>query len=173
MALTYEPITSTTLTSNQASVVLSSIPNSYTDLRLVLWIRSTFASGRDNALVRLNSITTQYAHQQYFGNGTSATSSRSGSLDYYYVNWIPGTTTDGGAMGFIIMDMLNYKNTSTDNMALTQSATVGSGNGANFQVGRYVHRNAYTDAITSITISTQNGSVASGGVLTVFGIKAA
>jgi hypothetical protein len=74
MATTYEKIQSTTLSSSNATITFSSIPATYTDLRLVFV--STSSTG--NGIVRLNQDSgANYSTTVLIGDGIGAGSQRS------------------------------------------------------------------------------------------------
>lgn len=74
---TYEPITNTALGSSQASVTLSGISGSYTDLILVVSAQGTSAGNDQDINMTFNSdTTTNYSRTRFYGNGISALSTR-------------------------------------------------------------------------------------------------
>jgi hypothetical protein len=74
MAPTYEPIATTTLGTAAASITFSSIPATYTDLRLVVVAKAVSASTLD---VRFNNDSgTNYSKTEISGDGSSAVSFR-------------------------------------------------------------------------------------------------
>ncbi len=75
MPITYEPIATQTLGSAAASITFSSIPGTYTDLRLVFV--GTLSSGNATTGWRANSDSaTNYSETYIGGDGTSAFSGR-------------------------------------------------------------------------------------------------
>jgi hypothetical protein len=70
---TYEPIATTTLGTATSSFTFSSIPATYTDLRLVIgWVSGT------NPRIRFNSDTaTSYSQTAMYGDGTAASFAQS------------------------------------------------------------------------------------------------
>jgi len=116
MAKTYEPIATTTLGSSAASYTFSSIPATYTDLRLIINGLQTGTSG--NPYIPLNSDTgTNYSITVLSGNGTSATSARSTNASFIYC----GITAEvRNTMIFMsTTDLMNYSNTTTYKTVLT------------------------------------------------------
>jgi hypothetical protein len=116
MPITYTPIASTTLTSAQPSVTFSSISSAYTDLVLV--VNGTSATAGDFALQLGNgSIDTgsNYSMTALYGNGTSPTSTRSSN----------GTAIGTGGFhttqGTIIIQLMNYSNTTTHKTTLNRT----------------------------------------------------
>lgn len=165
MALTYEPITTTTLTSAQATVTFSSISGSYTDIIL---ITDNDQSGgtQGNLFIQFNSDTgSNYSRTWLSGNGTSPFSGRESSQTkigltaYAY----PQTTTRW--IGAIHIQ--NYSNTTTNKTILVR------GNNASIGVDAIVGLWRSTAAITSLTLSRSNDNFAIGSTFTLYGIKAA
>jgi hypothetical protein len=69
------------LASAQASIIFSSIPQTYTDLVLVYSGRFSSGTGGD-VKIEFNGVTTGYSYRQIFGNGSSAGSSSGSSGGY-------------------------------------------------------------------------------------------
>lgn len=163
MAKTYEPIATTTLGSSGTTVTFSSIPGTYTDLRII-GDASYATGGVDNADMRFNSDSgSNYSWTTIIGDGTSATSSRfSGYTSAYF--WQLPTTAGGRAM--ITVDILSYANTNVFKTFLSSSAAGG------YRVSRWVGLWRSTSAITSVSIIGQ-ASFSSGSTFSLYGIKAA
>lgn len=161
MALTYEPITSTTLGSAQTTVDFTSISSSYTDLMIV----ATFSFVAAKSLsIRFNSDSgNNYSNTQLTGNGTSASSVRNSNNPYMYL--AAGQTS----LGTAILHFQNYSNTTTYKTVLARQGTPGTDVTANVGLWRS------TAAITSISLSGEGTSnnIASGSTFTLYGIKAA
>lgn len=172
MALTYEPIASTTLGSSSPSIDFTSISSAYTDLRLVVFGRSSYGSTLDIMQIQMNSVTTNYSRTVNYGNGSAAGSAGSTALDYWYIHWLPANTTNSNVFGLFIIDFMNYASTSYGKFGLYKSYSAGNAS-TNFEVQHGVLRNSSTAAISSLKIQTQNGNVAAGTIATLFGIKRA
>ena len=160
MASTYEPIATTTLSSNQASVSFSSISNSYTDLVLVA--NGALSAAYDSIELRLNGDTgTNYSRTFLSGNGTSASSGNS-------------TNTSSLALGLMgtenstdIFHINNYSNTSTYKTVISRANT--ASNTVRAGVGTW----RSTSAINQVTVIATSGNFISGSTFTLYGIKAA
>jgi hypothetical protein len=169
MAVTYEPIATTTLGSNALSIVLSSIPSSYTDLRFVISNITRAATNSSDALIRFNGVSTStYGVTSLYGNGTAATSAS-------FSNW-PGVALNMASQfststpSFVTVDVFSYTSSLYKTCLITsQQDFNGSGS-----VERTVSRFPITSAITSIGIYYGSGSgFATGTTATLYGIKAA
>ena len=76
MPTTYTPLQTTTLGSSQASVTLSGISGSYTDLVVVISAQGTSAGNDQDINMTFNSDTaTNYSRTRLYGNGSNASSS--------------------------------------------------------------------------------------------------
>ncbi len=164
MAITYEPIATTTLSSTATTVSFTSISGAYTDLVLITSIK---ASGGDtNQFMRFNSDTgSNYSSTNVYGDGTSALSTRQSSVDKINAVLSGYLTTGENAPG--IYHIMNYSNTTTYKTMLSRfnhSAVV---------VQAEVSLWRSTSAITAIEIFTTPNSFASGSTFTLYGIKAA
>lgn len=74
MATTMKLIASVTLGADAATISLSSIPATYTDLRIVTSLRSTRSADSDNQLIKFNSSSTGYSERVLYGGGSSTAS---------------------------------------------------------------------------------------------------
>ena len=117
---TFSPIATTTLGSAQASYTFSSIPSTYTDLRLV--VSGSAASGAYLTLRFNNETTTgNYSTTELYGDGTSAGSVRNNSASgpYLYIASIGSTQSDA------TIDIMNYANATTYKTTLARNGVPG------------------------------------------------
>jgi hypothetical protein len=164
MPSTYEPIATTTLGTAAASITFSSIPATYTDLRLVLVGKSSTAQ---YFRVRFNSDTaTNYSHTMLGGDGATAISVRATSttgIELYGYGDQPSSQ-----FSLTTLDIFSYAgSTNKTTLATLQSDTNGAG-----WVQRIVGLWRNTAAITSVTLvmnSTANFAIDS--TATLYGIK--
>jgi hypothetical protein len=160
MPSTYEPIATTTLTTTAATVTLSNIPGTYTDLVVVANITSQSTS--DDTKLQFNGDTnSNYSFtRMYVENGV--VSDRNSNLTSAFLGRNSTTVTAN------IFHIMNYSNTTTYKTALGRS---GFGTGitlANVALWRS------TSAITSITfLPFSSNNFTSGSTFTIYGIKAA
>lgn len=162
MALTYEPIATTTLSGSQSTIDFTSISASYTDLKLVVVpITSTAATLR----IGFNSDTgTNYSRTQMDGDGTTATSGRSTSA-----NNIALGLTSATIPVLQTVDIFSYAG-STNKTTLGFFANDYNGSG-NVRVNVGLWRS--TSAITAINLTLNTGSFSAGTTATLYGITAA
>ena len=157
MAATYEPIATTTLGSNQATVTFNSF-GGYTDLILVA--NFTITDSGQNYKVKFDS-SSNYSDTRMLGTGSSAASYRSSNEDGIIIgNTYSGTNT-------AITQFMNYANTSTYKTVLSRQ------NNAGTLVSAHVGLWRSTSAITTMTLFQTAGSFVTGSTFTLYGIKAA
>ena len=150
------------LQASASSVVMSSIPQTYTHLQLRALVKTSRGVSYDSINIRANSDTgSNYAAHEMSGDGRPYISvGGSGGATSMYIARVPGNT--GGhenKFGIVIIDILDYTNTSKHktfrsiygyDIALG-SGSIGGINGMNSGVWRS------TDAITSLTIRPDSG----------------
>jgi hypothetical protein len=163
MASTYEPIATTTLTGAASSVTFSSISGSYTDIILVMNMKS--AGAGSNIYYQLNGDTgSNYSTTYLNGDGSSAASSRSSNQTSAGATW---TYTDSSQWTTSILQFNNYSNSTTYKTVLGRNnSTVGD-------VTATVSLWRSTAAITSIKLIAGNNDFGTGSMFTLYGIKAA
>ena len=169
MASTYEPIATTTLGSDTATISFTSIPGTYTDLRLVLVARTDRAStGNDTVLLRFNSDSgTNYSYTSITGNGTTATSSLSSTVAQIIAGYAPRNNNTSGIFGLTTVDIFSYAG-STYKTALCTGNSDLNGSG---EVNRTVGLWRSTSAITSVTFSLSSTfKYLTGSTATLYGI---
>lgn len=160
MAITYEPITTTTLGSDTASITYSSL-GSYTDIVIVA---NAALSATADLSIRFNGDTgANYSMTLLKGNGTTTegyretntTSSRIGQC----------VTSPRGAY---VLNIYNYANSNV------YKTTVSRDNLPTSNASSWVSTWRNTAAITSITLFGNGSSnLKSGSTFTLYGIKAA
>ena len=158
---TMTPIATITLTTATATVTFSNIPQTYTDLVLV--IRATLSSSSGAMGAQLNSDTaSNYSYTRLTGNGTTASSDRNTGLTFAALGTVSTT------QNVSIINFQNYSNSTTYKTILVRNGIA--------DVATYgivdLWRN--TAAITSILINN-NAAVnyASDSIFTLYGVKAA
>jgi hypothetical protein len=162
MAITYEPIASTTLVSTAATVTFNAISGAYTDLVLVSNPKMTTAN--TYFITTFNSDTaTNYSQTRLKGDGTTATSARDTSVSGIDMEFQNNNTDTGTS----IMQVQNYSNTTTYKTALIRDNFAAYGVFARVALWRS------TSAISTITLTMSSSTFAAGSQFTLYGIKAA
>ena len=160
MASTYSQIATQTLGSSAASVTFSSIPQTYTNL--VLIISGTNSAGGENLLMQFNGDTgSNYSRTQLAGNGTSAVSFRASNVTEARVGQVQTTPST------CINNIINYSNTTTFKSLISRD------NGSALtQVTVNLWRS--TSAINSILIyQSSSANFLAGSTFSLYGIKGA
>ena len=166
MAVTYEPI-ATAAINGTASYTFSSIPQTYTDLVLVI---NVIGGGTGDCDVYFNGTSggTLYSMTTLGGNGTTASSAN-------YTSYPAIRMTLGFGLSTTIPTLFNVNifsyTGSTNKTCLVANSMDRNGTG---ETRRTVGLWRSTSAITSLTIaSPQAQSFAAGSTATLYGIKAA
>lgn len=166
---TYEPIATQTLGAAAASITFSSIPATYTDLRLIL-VGKAVAAGVDLQYRYNGSSTIAYSGVYLDGSGSAASSTRpaqDAQLGLFNAGNFYTTQPSLFEINIFSYAGSTYKTSlaiaSSDNNSTTGHITLSTGLWSN------------TAAITSISIGPFSSAtnLAAGTVATLYGIKAA
>ena len=164
MPSTYEPIATTTLGSAAASMTFSSIPATYTDLRLVTVFRNTTTAA--DSYIRFNGVSTGnlYSFTSVKGNGSTASSGQS------VTNGFP-VTPDGQALSpnwsMTTLDLFSYAGSTNKSCLINTSIDLNGSGSTQSWVGLF----SSTSAITSVSVVTLTANFAIGSTATLYGIK--
>jgi hypothetical protein len=169
MALTYDPIATTTLSSEAATITFSSIANSWTDLRLIM-VGIKPSATNSAPMARFNSSSTGYSLCATWGNGISVTGdyfdTTQGGIPIIYFDGLNTTTPKIG-----IVDIFSYAGSTKKTVLCTENSDRGNGSG---RVVKSVSMWSNTNAITSIDIIDGSGrNFGVGTTVTLYGIKKA
>jgi hypothetical protein len=161
-------IATTTLGSAASSITFSSIPGTYTDLRLVFVGRGDTGTGSDyECTVTVNGNSSGYSYTRLYGNGTSAASDRVTSNFRWQDLYVTGSSTAAGTFGMITLDLFSYAGSTFKTVLGTVSE---DRNGAG-QTSRLAMLWSNTAAITSIVIDSVSATnFAAGTTATLYGI---
>jgi hypothetical protein len=159
MAITYEPIATTTLGSNQSTVTFSTISGSYTDLIVVA--NATLSAGVGFGMQFNSDTGSNYSFIYFYGDGSSAAAGQNTSQTR--INIGNGNTTYSTYRAHI----QNYSNTTTYKSVISNG---GIGNEIAMIFAGSWRSNS---AITSITFVPASGTINTGTTFTLYGIKAA
>ena len=165
MASTYEKIATTTLSSAELTIVFTSIPNTYTDLVLIFnGIRS---SGGDLDLtLQFNSDT---------GSNYSDTEIRGYTNQYGTYGSFRNSNQTFIRLGVLTLDrttlktnIMSYSNTNIYKSIISRQNSINADYGLNAKGCLW----RSTSAISTVTIGSGAGNIASGSTATLYGIKA-
>ena len=168
MAITYEPISTTTLGSAAATVTFSTISGAYTDLVLVTNLKTTTTS--QEVTVKINNDTgSNYSLTNLRGDGSTAASLRRSSQT---VGNISKEISPNTAFEFVsVSTFMNYSNATTYKTWLSRNNRASASNapGTEALVGLW----RSTSAITELVIGLTGGNFDTGSTFTLYGIASA
>jgi hypothetical protein len=161
-------IESKTLTTAAASIAFTSIPQTFTDLYLLLSLRGSLAGGNLGLYVTINTVVTgDSTSRSLFGTGTSASSGANTANDQLFVGYIPGSVVTSNTFGNSSIYIPNY----TENLnktVSTESVTENNGTEA-YQIINAGRVNK-TAAVTLLTIESISANLVSGSTISLYGI---
>jgi hypothetical protein len=166
---TYDEIATSTLTTSTSTVTFSSIPQTYTDLVLVV---NAAQNSNSPVYLRVNGLTTSiYSNTWVRGDGSTATSARYntaalGGSGLNLDNFSALSPYPLNFSGFGTYNIMNYSNTTTNKTVMLRH---GSSNWTIANVGLI----QTTSAITSLEIYPFATTWASGSTFSLYGIAAA
>ena len=156
-----------TVLGSNGGITFNNIPQTFQDLYLVVYGRSTHSSldGLHIAVSGSNHSTTEL-----WGDGSSATSARlTGQGAWVARVGLPAANATSGIFGAAYCHILNYANTTTNKTALIRTAADTNGAGATeLAVGLW----SSTSAITTLQVGARNGSLLAGTTAALYGVKA-
>jgi hypothetical protein len=167
MPATYEPIATTTLGSAAASITFSSIPATYTDLKLVMVSRSTRSNTVDPLIVQFNGDTTSnYSYINLRGTGSVATTGKASNQTSFVLKTV-GDTTGANIFGLQIMDVFSYAGSAYKTVLAQSDWDYNGGGEVEYETALW----RSTAAITSIRLASVVASnLAAGTTATLYGI---
>lgn len=164
---TYEPIATYTAGSAFQTYTFSSIPSTYTDLKLVLMTGRTSSGVNPSFIFRYNGDSgSNYSMKKIRGNSTSPLGNSEANATSINGNYF-SMTLDVSTQ--FVVDIMNYTSTSIHKSSIARSDSPGSGEEITAGTWRS------TSAITSLTITNDGGGsyLLAGTTATLYGIKAA
>ena len=161
MANTYTLISSVTVGSGGAnSIEFTSIPSTYTDLKVILSLRNDLSAAYDNIVMTFNGSTSTYNERYLLGNGSSASSgtpggspARSSNIQFMWQDSATATSNTFNNAEIYIPNYSgsNYKSVSMDSVIENNATSAATGLSAGLW--------STTSAITSVKFTPNNGTV--------------
>jgi hypothetical protein len=166
MPLQLYKIASIELSSASSTITFSSIPQGYTDLKIVVSARSDYSGPWTNCSISINGSTSNFSSNFIYagGSGSAASTTRTDNLNVTFANAATSTsnTFSNEELYFPNYTNNNYKSFSVDKVAETNA------------VEAYIHMNSVlwssNAAITSIAFTSQNNNFAPNTTATLYGI---
>jgi hypothetical protein len=142
------------LSSSQSSIEFTSIPQTFTDLVLVLSLRNTNANVDGEGYLRFNSSTSGWSARNLEGNGSSASSFGGDPNLFYRLNLVGANATASTFTNSQIY-IPNYAGATNKSFSVDN---VTENNGTSARAGIKAGLWSNTSAITSIQISTEGST---------------
>jgi hypothetical protein len=165
MTIAMQPIYTQTASGSVSGIVFNNIPQTFTDLKIVVSIRSTSASVDALGMVFNNSYS-GYSRTQIIGNGSTATSSRVSYRDIGSFNSSANTANTFASFDIYIPNYTssNFKQSIVD--------SVRENNSTEATLVMTAQLSSSTAAITSILFdsSAQGANFAANSTFTLYGI---
>jgi len=172
MPKTYEPIATQTVGTATATVTFSSIPQTYTDIIAVPYVKTTSNDIGVGFYYNSDNASTNYSRTWLFGYSTTASSTRN-SNTATFGNIAYNTGASDTIFNAYHLNIMNYANTTTYKTAIWRAGNMQTVlNNTETGVGAGLWRSSA--AITGITFVCGGGvNFAVGTTFTLYGIKAA
>jgi hypothetical protein len=160
-------IESKTLASAAASIEFTSIPQTFTDLVLLVSLRID-VPGPEFSWLRINGLTSNYSTRFLQGTGSSVASGADpAGTSYTWFGSIPGTAATSNTFSNAILYFPNYAGSTVKSWSVD---SVMENNGTTSYQSISAHTNTTTNAITSILIDTDGGNFIAGSTISLYGI---
>lgn len=155
------------LDSSQASITFSSIPQDYTDLKILISARSTrTGSERDGLLLYPNGSSGNWSNIVFYGDGSNVQTTTN---DPNKVSWITSSDTPLSTFGNAEVYISNY--TSTGNKSIS-SDSVTENNATTVRIAIWAGLSTLNASITSIEFNLAAGDLVQGSTFSLYGITA-
>ena len=149
-----------------ASITFSAIPDTFTDLLVVISARNTRADGFVGVYISLNGSTSSFTNRYLQGLGTSGVAS--GTLARY-IGAMPASTSTANTFGNVSVYFPNYRSSASKSFS---GDSVSENNaGLSFQE-LTAHLWSVSDAITSISFAGEFDLFAEHSTASLYGILA-
>ena len=168
---TYVALAKTVLTGTSTLVDITSIPQTYTDLLLVVSARSNFAANYDWMAVYYNTASgLNYSNRYMYGN-SSTVSTGSGSTPNEFFRGIPAANATANTFSNSELYISNYTSSNNKPASLTTVTenNASTANSANIVLSANLWSSS--SAITALKIYSGDGSFVSGSRFDLYGIK--
>ena len=165
---THKLIAKNVLGADTATVSFGSIPATYTDLLLVMHVRSVRSGQRRDALnIGLNSSTADFTGRRLRGSGSAASS----ATTTRFVGEVPAATATADTFSSIEVYIPNYAGSTNKSFSVT---SVQEDNQAEAYIDAVAGLWSQTSAITDIAIDSANSvDIKSGSSFFLYGITKA
>lgn len=158
---------------SSSTITFSSIPQTYKHLQIRWVARTTSNFTGLPILFRTNAITSNYAWHALIGSGTSVYSDYNTAASHMSsgIETIPGAQEASTLVGVGITDILDYSSNAKNKTFRTHSGRTSTVSSNVYQVATYSGLSIDTAALTSISITSTQGSFTSLTKFSLYGIK--
>jgi hypothetical protein len=160
-------ISSFTATSSVASISFSSIPSTYTDLKLVLSTRGSAASVQTVTVILLNSLTSGYVDKFLYGSG-SVVGTGSYGASSGFVGDAPAANATASTFGSAEVYIFNYASGNMKTMSVDSVAETNATQAFMELTSLY---NTTSSAVNSISVLPASGNYVQHTTAYLYGIK--
>ena len=177
MPNTYSLISTTVTTGSQSSISFPAVPQTFTDLNILIWGRSNSSSNVDSIFLELNSATSGYINRIMYGE-TTGTGAFGGSSAALHCGYLAATNATSGYPGCINLYIPNYSWTQNAKLILSNSITESQNTGYQSGVQAFTYGLAPSslgsNPVTSMNFRLESGGTFTNGtVVSLYGIKKA
>lgn len=157
MPVTHSLIASNQVSSGVSSVTFSSIPNTFTDLKLVISARTNRASDEDSVGIAFNDGQGATSWVLLFNNGPSLQAGTSTGFGYgsAFAGRVPATNATANQFSNLEMYIPNYSTSANKTLSTTGGFET---NGANPYSTLFLNMRTLTAAISTILLVPGNGT---------------
>ena len=168
MSVFLQSIYTQTASGSAASITFNNIPQTFTDIKLVISGRGEQAQVYQQTYFRLNGDSgTNYSATSIQGTGSSVASYRESSQTRGSLGLLNGATATASVFGSVELYLPNYTNSNFKSY-IVDIVTENSATLAYQQLDCGLWRN--TSAVTSLQVNTFGANLTSGSTFTLYGI---
>jgi len=152
----YDSLASVTLSASTSTITFSGIPSGYKHLQLRILARATYAPSDTGGILNFNGDSgANYAWHRIYGDGSAATAGGNASATFARIDRMTGGSSTANAFGVMIVDILDYANTSKYKTMRSLGGYDGNGSG---WIGLNSSVWMNTSAIASITYANADST---------------
>ena len=164
----YELISTAYGTGSSNTITFSSIPSTYKHLQLRATIRGTDTTTNLQFKVQFNGSTTSlYSWHDLIGDGSGVSSTSGTSQTFIRLDNLAGASSVTGNHSALILDVLDYTNTTTNKTTRALSGNANSLNYVRLTSGNW----RSTAAVTSLSIAANAAAISTTSRFSLYGIR--
>lgn len=169
MTIAMQPIYTQTATGSSTTLTFNNIPQYFTDLMIVMSMRSTAAVTATDIFCQLSGDSgNNYSGTRLYGQGSSVSSDRQSGINIIRLGDCVGTSATASTFSSICAYIPNYT------LSNFKQIIVDASSESNTATGYYSFLNAMlwrsTSAITSLWVAPLSGNMAQYSTVTLYGI---